>query len=216
MSTKPVKPVKPVKPKPVKPIKPTQPGRAVLEVTFDADQDSTELDPVLRRDPPIEQDDSNPARGKHADSLYFIAGDELALRVIGGGDRTGKSGFVAFQIVDCAIITRPKVARRDADVRTLYFPPSLFTQATGASYQLALDFAPKVSQNDKDYLQITQDWKPTLNVGFSPGMWELSFTMTVRIARGLGEIDEIRVFTFDPETEVGGPGTTPKSAKPVK
>lgn len=193
-----------------KPIKPTKPGRALLEVTFDADQDSTELVPVMHRYPPITPQDDDPSRGKYADSLYFVAGDEFALRVVGGGARTAKSGFVAFQIVDCAIITRPKVARRDIDVRTLYSPPSIFTQATGASYQLALDFAPTLSKNEKDYLQITQDWKPTLNVGFSPGMWELSFTMTVRIARGLGEIDEIRVFTFDPEAEVGGPGTMPK------
>lgn len=188
---------------------PGQPYKVRLKIHFDVDQESEKLEFKLHEIRASDIPDPNPRRGGHADSLYFVTGDEMHLRITGGGsrDRAKGTGFQSFQIVDCAIITRPQVALRSPGVRTQWSPPSPFTQSTGASYQLPIDFAPHVVDDEEDYLAIAQDWKQTLNVGFNHGMWELAFTMTVRIARGGGQIDQVRVLTFDPEAEVGGTGT---------
>jgi len=55
-----------------------------------------------------------------------------------------------------------------------------------------------------DLRRIRQEWKHNLDVGHANGRWELSFVMTVRITRGEGEQPELRVFSFDPESSVGG------------
>lgn len=190
---------------------PPPPARLVLEVGFDVDQQTDQLAYRLRPDqmfPP--QPSPNPRRGGYANSLYFNAGDQVAVQVAGGADKVhGKPGFVSFQIVDCTIITQPQVVRRDTGVRTEYAPPSPFSQSLGACIRLPLDFTTHVTVNSDDYFELTQNSKSTLDVAYSPGLWELSMVLTVRIVRGLGEADELRVFSFDPEAEVGSIGTMP-------
>lgn len=189
---------------------PVEPSKVLLKISFDVDQETDQLHFTLREIKlPTDIPDPNPSRGGHADSLFFVTGDEMHLHIIGGGKRNKAegTGFQSFQIVDCAIITRPQVSLRYPGMQTQWSPPSPFTRCAGASYQLPIDFAPRVVDDEEDYLAISQHWKPTLNVGFSHGMWELSFTMTVRISRGGGQIDQIRVLMFDPEAEVGGTGT---------
>ena len=55
--------------------------------------------------------------------------------------------------------------------------------------------------------RIRQEWKHNLDVGYTAGRWELSFVMTVRIMRGEDTQPELRVFSFDPESSVGGDTT---------
>jgi len=191
---------------------PQPPARLILEVRFDVDQQSDQLSYRLLPDPLFPPEpDPNPRRGGYANALYFKAGEQVTIRVVGGGDKVDKNpGFVSFQIVDCTIITKPQVVRRDKNVRTEYAPPSPFSQALSASYPLALDFSTHVTVDDEKYFELTQNWKQTLDVAYSPGLWELSMVLTVRIIRGVGEVDEVRVFSFDPEAEVGGQGTMPQ------
>lgn len=189
---------------------PVSPSKVLLKIRFDVDQETDQLHFELHEIKlPTDIPDPNPRRGGHADALFFVTGDEMHLRITGGGERNKAegTGFQSFQIIDCAIITRPQVALRYPGMRTQWSPPSPFAQCAGASYQLPIDFAPHVVVDEDDYLAIAQHWKQSLNVGFSQGMWELSFTMTVRISRGGGQIDQVRVLMFDPEAEVGGTGT---------
>lgn len=190
---------------------PPPPQRLVLEVRFDVDQQTDQLSCRLYPDtmfPP--KPDPNPRHGGYANSLYFTPGDQVAVRVIGGGNKVdGKPTFASFQIVDCTIVTRPQVVRRDSGVRTRYAPPSPFSQALGASFHVPLDYSSHITANDQQYYELTQNWKSTLDVAYCQGLWDLSMVLTVRIVHGADGADEVRVFSFDPETEVGSQGTIP-------
>lgn len=195
---------------------PAKPNQLRLRIRFDADQETDQLSFKLRQLPGDggEADIApppNPRRGANADSLYFNPGDELHVQIVGGGkrNRLANSGFQSFQILQCALITRPQVSLRGPGVRTQWSPPSPFTQSSGAILPLSPDFAPRVVGDEADYLKIAQDWKGSFNVGFNHGLWELSFYLTVKISRAGGQPDQIRVLMFDPEAEVGGTGTLP-------
>lgn len=186
-------------------------SQVILEVMFDVDQVSTDLDHTLARITPGAPD-PQPVTGAHADSLYFAPGEQMCLKVTGNG-RIGEGvaaddAFVSFQIVDCAIITRPRVVQLAAGLPTRYAAPSPFQQAGAAVYPMALDFAPTFIDMEPDGVRsVTQHWKRTLDVGLAPGLWDLSLVLTIRVMRGAGAVDQLRVYSFDPETEVGGNGT---------
>lgn len=176
----------------------------LLRISFDADQESEELNYVtLRKTPPTPN--PQPNQGGHADSLYLAAGEQLGIQIVCSSAM--QHGFASFQIVDCAILTRPQVVQRGPGVKTQFASPSPFLQAIGAWCPLALDFQASVEESANGALVVTQQWKRTLDVGYSGGFWDLSFVMTVRITRGAGAVDEVRVFSFDPECEVGTTGT---------
>ncbi|MET0265994.1 MAG: hypothetical protein ABW202_10285 [Duganella sp.] len=195
---------------------PAKPNQLRLKIRFDADQETDQLSFKLRQlsDDSEETDitpSPNPRRGTNADSLYFNPGDELHVQIVGGGEhnRRTNTGFQSFQILQCALISRPQVSVRGHGVRTQWSPPSPFTQSSCAISPLSLDFAPHVVSDEEDYLKVALDWKHTLNVGLTHGMWELSFYLTVKISRADSAEDQIRVLIFDPEAEVGGTGTLP-------
>ncbi|MES2317592.1 MAG: hypothetical protein V4631_08870 [Pseudomonadota bacterium] len=182
-----------------------------LKLSFDADQNGSELVHSLVADNPGTPD-PNPTHGPYADSLYFAPGEQVSVQITCSGSRAKR--FDSFQIIDCVFITRPQVVQRGRDLPTRYAAPSPFLQAIGACFPMALDFY-AVADNSGSGIEpihtderiVTQYWKRTLDIGLTPGLWSLSFAMTVRITRGLGSVDEIRVFSFDPEAEVGGAGT---------
>jgi hypothetical protein len=195
----------------IHPLVTTQNSQVTLELHFDADQEGSDLSHELRRDTP-NGTDPNPETGPHADSLYFAAGEQLGLQITGhgaaGGDVPPGTQFVSFQVIDCVITTRPQVIQRGIGLTTKYAVPSPFQQAVGACYPVALDFSASASGLDPDNERtVTQTWKRTLDIGVTPGLWELSLVLTVRIVRGPGSVEELRVLSFDPETEVGGNGT---------
>jgi hypothetical protein len=168
----------------------------VLTIGFDADQTSDQLASDFGS-----TDGGRPIHntGLFKGEIQFLEGETLHLRVIGSG-RPGS--FRSFQIVDCCLITRPMVVSAGYGMPTRYAPPSPFTQAVGASYQVPLDFSSELTQEEPVRI-VTQQWKRTLDVGNTPGRWDLSLVLTVRIFRGPNQPDDVRVFSFDPETEVG-------------
>src|SRR5471032_687794 len=124
--------------------------------------------------------------------------------------RLKDSGFTSFQIVDCCIITVPQLTQIGPKVPTIYSPPSPFLQSVGATYHLPLDFEIQKllgEPADPPMRHIRQEWKHNLDVGYAAGRWELSFVITVRIMRGEDVQPELRVFSFDPESSVGGEST---------
>jgi hypothetical protein len=178
--------------------------KATLRLRFDVDQHTDQLQADVYRDS-SNTPNPNPEEGAFAGTLSLFQGEQVNVRIIGTGSRDG--GFKTFQVIDCAIIARAGIVERSADGDTRFAPPSPFTQAIGASYVLERNFSGFVNPLNTVEREIVQDWKGSLDVGLSSGFWKLSFALTVRIIRGAGAVDEVRVFWQDPEAEVGGPGT---------
>lgn len=173
----------------------------VLSMSFDVDQNSDnlfwELKPV--NSSPMPNDDSTNQYGVGAGAVTFYQGEKVMLKVKGGG--ANANGFTSFQILECCLITRPKVVIVGSGLATRYASPSPFLQSIGSSYSFENDFSSMVSDKD-DYRTITQMWKRTLNIEHTNGTWDLSLNLTVRILRGYGATD-IRVYRFDPEVQIG-------------
>ncbi len=118
-------------------------------------------------------------------------------------------------MVDPSVGTEP-VVQCGPDLPTIYSPPSMFGVAddgavSGALYPLAPAGFVKLDQpGGLGYTSVTLRWNEPLTITSVPGSWELSVLVTVAIARS-GQQDELRVFYFDPESEVGN-GTTPPEA----
>ncbi|SDA43545.1 MULTISPECIES: hypothetical protein [unclassified Janthinobacterium] len=175
-----------------------------LSVHFDVDQITNQLDYNFTSC----DGTADPRHGPYMGGVHFQQGQHVYLDVTCCGSE--KSGFTSFQIVDCCIISVPQLTQIGPKVPTVYSPPSPFLQAVGATYSLPLDFEAKVLLGEQGdpaqppLRRILQAWKHNLDVGYATGRWELSFVMTVRIMRGEGVQPELRVFSFDPESSVGG------------
>lgn len=179
----------------------------VLTIRFDVDQNSDRLTWSLTQPPRgTAANDDKPedeyAPGTGTVKLY--TGEAVALHVI--GSCAPDSGFTSFQIIECCLITRPKVMIAGPHRETRYAPPSPFLQSIGSSYFFENDFSSTVLERETER-KITQCWKRTLNIAHTDGSWELSLNLTVRILRGPHAM-EVRVFRFDPEVQVGN-GTRP-------
>lgn len=172
-----------------------------LTVGFDIDQTTDALSHHFHS---RDHGHPNPITGLYAGEVYLREGEHFHLKVKGGGP----SGELAsFQILDCCLVTRPHVISTGPGLPTRHATPSPFLQAIGASYQFPLDFSTEVSDNlEQRYRVITQHWKHTLDVSHSRGRWDLSLVLTVKILRGPVLLPEIRVFSFDPEGQVGPGG----------
>ncbi|HYD82215.1 MAG TPA: hypothetical protein VEC06_20615 [Paucimonas sp.] len=168
-----------------------------LTIGFDADQISDQLSFKFTGD--------GGARPMHptglfAGEIYFNEGEILHLEVLGGGN---KERFSSFQVLDCCMVTIPQLSAYSPGVLTRHAPPSPFVQSIGATCKLPLDFSVDVEYPRPDYRLIKQSWKHTLDVGTTLGRWDLSLVLTVRIVRGPLMQEEVRVFYFDPEAQVG-------------
>ncbi|WP_306396432.1 hypothetical protein [Telluria beijingensis] len=143
--------------------------------------------------------------------IQFSAGQEFKV-AINASDKD-KTGLESLEVVDCCVITRPRILRCGPETRTAYAPPSLFAGAgekqRGALYQID-PFAFSVHSSGIDPnkgKKITLLWDGHLTVGPYNGFWEISFYVTVSIKRA-NENAQLRVFYFDPEGEISN-GTNP-------
>ena len=174
-----------------------------LRISFDVDNDS----PMLSWSMKVGDETISPYKGTYTGSVQFYAEDEVALVVVGHGRATS---FKSFQVVDCCLVTVPQVVYRRVGRPTRYAQPSPFVQVAGASYMFSNDFSSHSVMND-EVRTVEQHWKETLNIASSLGRWDMSLVLTVKILRGLQDAPEVRVFRFDPETQVGN-GTRPRIA----
>jgi hypothetical protein len=176
-----------------------KPG-TLLAIGFDADQISDQLAYSF-----FSTDGPQPrhSTGLFGGEIYFDKNSVFRLQVVG----SGKIGRLHdFKVVDCTLITKPMIIKADSN-HTRYAAPSPFHKCAGASHALPLDFEPAQSgDHDPATVLITKDWKHELNVRDVYGRWELSLIMTVEIVRRAGAAPELRVFSFDPESQVGAGG----------
>lgn len=174
----------------------------VLSMSFDVDQNSDNLVWELKK-PDVDSFNDAPISqyGVGAGAVKFFQGENVRLEVKGGGAYAG--GFTSFQIIECCLITRPKVVIAGSAVPTRYASPSPFLQSIGSSYVFENDYFSSVDDDQaQEYRTINQTWKRSLDIEHTNGAWELSLNLTVRILRGYGSPD-VRVFRFDPEVHVG-------------
>lgn len=164
-----------------------------------------DLDSTISEEP-------SPIEAQWNRDIEFSAGQEFRIAIT--STDKDKTGFEALEIVDCCLITRPRILSCGPGQRTHYGPPSLFASSSseqlGAVYQIAPSaFTVHSSGIDPQKgKRITLLWDGHLTVGPYNGFWDLSFYVTVRIKRADGQADQLRVFYFDPEGEVGN-GTFP-------
>ena len=146
--------------------------------------------------------------------ITFSTGQEFRIAIV-ASDKD-KTDFESLEVIDCCMITRPNVLSCGPDARTYYGPPSLFIdpdgEQLGALYRIdpsAFSVLSTGLEPEKGR-RVTLLWDGHLKVGPYNGLWEISFYVTVRIRRTDGT-DQLRVFYFDPEGEIGN-GTYPPRA----
>jgi hypothetical protein len=175
----------------------------LLKVSFDANQTSDALDWEFLPN-------SRPAKGDHAGGILFQPGEMLHVEIDGLGSHT--SGYRGFEVVDCCLLTNPQIIQIGAKLPLKYAAPSPFCGIDRAVYVLPNKFE-VVSCNEPHPSRphahrVKQVWQGELEVAKPQGRWELSFIVTVRLDFGDVRPAELRVFSFDPEGEVGE-GTEP-------
>ena len=192
-------------------IVPPAQNAVLLSVWFDVDQISSSLGYEVNVIPaavaPSDTPNPNPRFGRRAGALYFMQGEQLQLEVV--AHSLGRaSDFESFRILECCIMTRPQLVELALACPVMKFAaPSPFVQPNGmTSYTLPLDFCDQGSVRVGDDLTIRQRWNQCLDVCRANGRWELSFVLMVAIVRSDERKEQIRVFTFDPESEVGSTG----------
>ena len=143
--------------------------------------------------------------------IDFSAGQ--AFRVAISASDQDKTGFESLEVIDCCIITRPRILSCGPGVLTKYGPPSLFVdyegKQLGAMYSIdpATFSVHSTGMTPAQGRKVTLLWNGSLIVGPYNGFWEISFYVTVSIQRA-NEEAQLRVFYFDPEGEISN-GTNP-------
>jgi hypothetical protein len=190
----------------------------LLQANFDIDQIGETLEWRFSR----KDGDGNPITGRYAGGIYFTVGEKMYIHI----QAINKNRFKGFEVLDCCLITRPQIYVTGPEVRTIFAPPSPFigndrVQVNGASIDVpARQF---VRQADADaeasyfgeltrqdgagvdpdgFFTVEQVWDNHLEAGKFTGRWEISFVITVKITLEDGKSHK-RVFSFDPEGEVG-------------
>ena len=170
-----------------------------LRVSFDAAQISSAL--VWHA---VEGDPARNAyksQGRHAGSLHFEKGDLFAIEL----QAFGELGMLAgIEIIDASIITLPHTSLSTGSA------PSPFA-SDHAVVQVG-DWSKPELQAQPDPLRIGYECHTLapLQVTQESGRWELSLVVTVRLLRKDNTRSELRVFAFDPESEVGTGGDPPR------
>lgn len=168
-----------------------------LRVSFDAAQISSAL--VWHA---IEGDPTRSAyktQGRFAGALHFNKGDCLQIELIGYGQLGDLDGI---EIVGANIFTMPHTSVKTRSA------PSPFQDGHAVVTLNDWSTPDMIGEPDPERLGYLTYTKVPLLVVQETGRWELSLVVTVRVLRS-GKQSELRVFAFDPESEVGTGGDPP-------
>jgi hypothetical protein len=178
------------------------PKKITLVISFATAQESDRPDWVFE-----DAEGNKLPIGKDKDTGIFCLGSdwEVGLRV-----ETNDPEHVEFDVLNCHLITKPKLfsVRANAAYAGRYPYPSPFfdPESNLVGQGAAVDFGSGQSQAGA---QGKPQWTsiatyPCIN----EGSWDMRFVMTVALYVPGTEYPQYRVFTFDPETQVGA-GTLP-------
>lgn len=164
----------------------------ILNVQFDVGQESQQLNWYFSD----AHGKINPnAGGPKTGLLSFQPGDTLTL-AISAESSAGQLESVG--VIDCNLITLPMLATWNKPNPGTYPMPSPFFQV-GSGPGSTVSFMPVSASSATSKRQTFTGQTLTLN---NLGRWKLTFMLTVAITEITGAIN-YRVFTFDPECEVG-------------
>lgn len=144
--------------------------------------------------------------------IDFSAGQEFRIAIT--ATDKDKTGLESLEVLDCCLITRPRILSCGPGALTHYGMPSLFVGENGQQLGAIYPIDPSsfsihsTGVDPKKGKRITLLWDGQLTVGPYNGFWDISFYVTVRIKRAGEQLEQLRVFYFDPEGEVGN-GTYP-------
>lgn len=173
--------------------------RAAIRVSFDAMQIGGNLVWHIDDD---KQRDLFQRFGRHAGSVHFDPDDEIYVEVYGFGP---EAIFLDAKVLQAALITRPHTSQER------YSEPSPW-DPLGAVAALA-DWTDTGAIVDPatSLRETMQSTKTPLRIVVAEGRWELSLIVTIALTfqGDAGKETSVRVFGFDPESEVGT-GADPK------
>jgi hypothetical protein len=184
------------------------PNSYYLKVSFDISQESERLDwTILDSDhQPVK-----PSTGLETGQFVLDDHDTLRLNVVANSYLEQLSSV---HIIDCHLIHRPVMFSRRGNSGHLAgkypYPSPFFNPATMVNGQGATSsFGQGQASGTPSQMSWDSDVAFTI---LNQGRWQMSFVMTVAIetAKGL----EYRVFSFDPETQVGTGSVPPDLATP--
>jgi hypothetical protein len=176
-------------------------------------------------------------QGPTAGGLSLQPGEYVSVFVKGGGPCDDLNNTWNFRIIDCFFITFPELHWAGPEKGLTYSQPSPFMgpslERSGSTTRHVdnLERAEERLLSDDNYLTIVYHARNAFRVihpeGTNPvnakhqlGRWDMSFVLTVEIQDPDPSRETyIRVFRFDPETEVGNgynrPGPDSKGAYPI-
>lgn len=177
-------------------------AKTVLRVSFDMEQRGAHL--FWRAADGDGERDVFAATGRYAGAVHLREGDAVSVEVTGyGTDR-----LISTNLLDAVLFAMPLHGTGER------LPPSPFshTRAT-APIDRWLPGEIRLHRDGKLKASVQRSLTP-LQVVQQSGRWMLSLVLTVMIesATDDGRLNEIRVFSFNPETEVGpriGPSRAP-------
>jgi hypothetical protein len=182
------------------------PKKITLVISFSIDQESDRPDWVFE-----DAEGNKLPIGKDKDTGMFCLERDwvVGLRVEGAGHEMMPSPF-SFEVLNCHLITKPKLfswrANPEHAGRYPYPSPFFDPQSIPVGQGAVVDFGYGQSQAGADG---TQQWTSLFTYHCrNEGSWDVRFVMTVAIDMPGTPAPQYRVFTFDPETQVGA-GTLP-------
>lgn len=165
----------------------------VLRVSFDIEQRGAHL--FWRAADGENERDVFTATGRYAGAVYLREGDAVSVEVTGyGTDR-----LISTNLIDAVLCAMPLHGTGER------LPPSPFSHTrASASIDQWLPGEIRSHRNGRLKASVQRSSTP-LQVVQDSGRWMLSLVLTVMIesATDDGHLNEIRVFSFNPETEVG-------------
>ncbi|WP_431262129.1 hypothetical protein ACQ859_18355 [Roseateles chitinivorans] len=161
-------------------------------------------------------------RGPMAGGVWLQPAEHVSVFVKGGGPVRSLDSRWSFKIIDCFIITIPELRWSRADHAKEYSAPSPFVGSGSTTRHV--DNLQLVPEEQLSYDEASKEFYLTivyrsLNafqvIGKKGdkriGRWDMSFILTVEIQEHPGDTPYVRVFRFDPETEVGNGHNKSKS-----
>ena len=176
-----------------------------LMVSFDICQVSEQLNWTFldSKHEPVE-----PSKGAETGLFVFKAGDKMRLNVVAN---SYLEELVGVHIIDCHLINRPILfsKRETPELAGEYpYPSPFFDPAEPINGQGATS---SFGYGEATGSRMKMSWDSDIELIYrNKGRWDMSFILTVAIERANGRL-EYRVFSFDPEANVGD-GSIPDGA----
>lgn len=172
---------------------------ACIDVSFDIDQVSSDLAWNIDN---ARHENRLKRLGRFAGAVRLDFDDTVKIKVTAFARQGDLYGMT---VLDAMLYTIPYHTHR-------YLPSPFSNSSATASIG---QWQPAERVRGDTYDSLTHTSLTPLRVVQTQGRWQMSLVITVLIQRSAGDAQEVRVFSFDPETEIGT-GTEPDTTTPAR